>query len=125
MDLLMIMHKNLQVTMMLFMIAIGVWGLGLFFTRRPIGGDFWGALVIGEGLIVIQALTGIALYIMGLRPSRDAFHILYGIVSVISIPGTFAYTRGRDNRYEALIYGLIGFFLMGISLRAKTTGGAG
>jgi hypothetical protein len=122
MDTILIIHKNLQVTMMLFMIAIGVWGCGLFASRKAIGGDFWGALVIGEGLIIIQALLGIALYAGGLRPARDVFHILYGIVAVISIPGAFAFTRGRDNRYEALIYGLIGFFLMGISLRAKTTG---
>ncbi len=121
MNILLIMHDRLQVAFMLFMIAIGIWGCALFFLNRPITGEFWGALVIGEGLVLIEAIIGILLYINGARPTRDIFHILYGIVAVISIPGAFAFTRGRDNRFEALIYGLLGFFLMGIAMRTRTT----
>ena len=123
MDILILVHSRLQIAFMLFMIAIGIWGCTLFFTNRPISGDFWGALAIGQGLVVVEALIGVIMYIDGMRPTRDLFHILYGLVAVIAIPGTFAFTRGRDNRFEALIYGLLGFFLMGIALRAKTTAG--
>ena len=120
----MLLHDRLQVAWMLFMIIIGLWGCGLFLTNRSIGGDFWGALVIAEGLVIVEALIGILMYAGGLRPSRDLFHILYGVVAVISIPGAFAFTRGRDDRFEALIYGLLGFFLMGIAIRAGTTAAA-
>lgn len=123
MDILVLIHARLQIAFMLFMLAIGIWGCVLFFTNRTISGDFWGALVIGEGLVFVQALIGVVMYLGGLRPGRDLFHILYGIVAVVSIPGTFAFTRGRDNRFEALIYGLLGFFLVGIALRARTTAG--
>lgn len=121
MDIALIIHDRLQIAFMIFMVVIGVWGCGLFFTNRPITGDFWGALVIGEGLVIVEAIVGVILYFDGMRPGRDAFHILYGLVAVIAIPGTFAFTRGGDKRFEALIYGLLGFFLMGIALRARTT----
>jgi hypothetical protein len=121
MNTLHIIHDRLQIAFMLFMIVIGIWGCALFFMNRAISGDFWGALAIGEGLVIIEAIVGILLYINGARPARDIFHILYGVVAFISIPGTFAFTRGRDNRFEALIYGLMGFFLMGIALRTRTT----
>ena len=121
MEILTIMHDRLQVAFMVFMIVIGVWGCGLFFLNRSISGDFWGALVIGEVLVILEAVVGVLLYLNGARPVRGAFHILYGIVAFISIPGAFAFTRGRDSRFEALIYGLLGFFLMGIALRTRTT----
>lgn len=123
MNILILIHDRLQIAFMLFMIVIGVWGCGLFFTNRTISGDFWGALAIGEGLVVIEAIVGVVLYVGGLRATGGWFHVLYGIMAFVSIPGTFAFTRGRDNRFEALIYGLLGFFLMGIALRARTTGG--
>lgn len=121
MNILYLLHDRLQIAFMLFMIIIGIWGCFLFFTGRSITGDFWGALVIGEGLVIVEAIVGILLYIGGARPQRDIFHILYAAVAVISIPATFAFTRGRDNRFEALIYGLLGFFLMGIAIRTRTT----
>ncbi len=121
MEVLRIVHDRLEIAFMLFMIVIGVWGCGLFFSNRQIGGDFWGALVIGEGLVLVEAIVGIILYIAGYRPVRGWFHILYGVVALVSIPGAFAFTRGRDQRFEALIYGLLGFFLMGIAMRTRST----
>ena len=85
------------------------------------GGNFWGILGAGELLYVAQGIVGVALYALGDRPARTWVHILYGILLVITLPGAFAYMRGKDTRREALIYGLVGLFLAGVALRAIYT----
>jgi uncharacterized membrane protein len=72
-------------------------------------------------LFLAQGVVGVILFASGLRAARTLVHALYGIVLVISLPGTYAITRGRDSRREALIYALIGLFLAGVTLRAMFT----
>ncbi len=43
------------------------------------------------------------------------------MVAVIALPGYYAFTKGRDDRAAALVYGLICLFLVGIGLRALET----
>lgn len=121
MHILHIIHSRLELAFLIFMVVIGIWGCTLFLRSRSITSDFWGALVIAEGLVLVEALVGIALYIGGARPVRGWFHILYAMVALVGLPGAFAFTRGRDSRFEALIYALLGFFLMGIALRTSDT----
>lgn len=123
MQILTLIHSRLSVTMLLFMIALAVWGFWNYLRGAGVTGSYWGGLAIGEGLIVVEGILGGVLYALGLRPERDVLHILYGIVAVISIPSAFAFTRGRTGRYEVLIYALIALFLAGITSRAQTTGG--
>jgi hypothetical protein len=49
-------------------------------------------------------------------------HILYGIVAVISLPAYYAISKGRDDKYAALAYGLLCLFLAAIGMRASVTG---
>jgi len=113
-------HARLATSMLLFLSVAGVWGLANFFLRRTITGGYWGILAVGEILILAQMVVGIILWIEGARPART-IHVLYGIVAAISIPGYFAYTKGRDDRRASLTYGLICLFLVGISIRAIGT----
>ena len=106
--------------MLLFLSVAGVWGLAIFFLRRSITGSYWGILAVGEILVLAQLIVGIILWIDGARPART-IHVLYGIVAAISIPGYYAYTKGRDDRRASLTYGLIRLFLVGISIRAIGT----
>ncbi len=57
----------------------------------------------------------------GAQPGRS-IHFLYGVVSLLVIPGVYAFTRGRDERRDALIYGAVLLFMVGILLRALQTG---
>jgi hypothetical protein len=116
---LLLVHERLYVTVLLFMIVMGGWGLVDFFRKQPISDHYTGALIIGEVLILIEALLGVILYMKGFRPVRSNIHILYGITAVIALPGAFAYTRGRDSRWEALIYACVCLFLAGLSIRLQ------
>lgn len=123
MDILRIIHTNLSTSVLLFMLALAIWGFWNYLRGAGVTGSYWGTLVIGEILLVAEALFGVILLVMGGVPLRGWLHVLYGIVAVISLPSAFAFTRGRSGRYEVLIYALIGLFLAGIATRAQSTGG--
>ena len=117
-----VLHARLVVTILLFFGALSIWGLFSYLRGRGISGSYKGALAIGELLMLAEFLIGVLLVISGAQPYRFGIHVLYGIVAVITLPGTFAYTRGRDDRWELLIYVTVCLFLCGIALRALTTG---
>ena len=117
-----VLHARLVVTILLFFGALSIWGLFSYLRGRGISGSYKGALAIGELLMLAEFLIGVLLVISGAQPYRFGIHVLYGIVAVITLPGTFAYTRGRDDRWEQLIYVTVCLFLCGIALRALTTG---
>ena len=116
-------HERLAVSMLIFMLALCAWGLWSYFRGEGVGGSYWGALVIGELLVLAQVLFGLILLLSGRTPLRMGVHLLYGVVAIISLPAAFFYTRGRDNRYEMLIYAIVCLFLAGVALRATSTGG--
>lgn len=123
MDVLKVLHTGLANTSLLFMLALGFWGLWNFLRGAGVTGSYWGALAIGEGVVVIEALIGVGVYLLGNASlSRSWLHILYGIVAVICLPAAFSFTRGRSSRYEVLIYAAVAFFLAGIVTRAQGTG---
>ena len=123
MQFLLFLHERLSVTMLLFMLILGGWGIWNFLRGEGVSGSYMGGLVIGQGLILVEAIIGLVLFVGGAAAARDWLHILYAIVAVITLPATFAFTRGRAERQEALMYAVVTFFLAAITLRLQTTGG--
>ena len=117
-----VLHARLVVTILLFFGVLSVWGFFSYLRGHSISGSYKGALAIGELLMVAEFVLGVLLLLSGAQPYRLSIHILYGIVAIIGLPGAFAYTRGRDDRWELLIYVVVCLFLCGIALRALTTG---
>lgn len=117
------LHARLSITVLLFMLALGLWSLWSYLRNEGVSGSLWGALAIGEVLIVVEGLLGAGLFVAGQRPARTAIHILYGVFLAVAMPGAFSFTRGRSARSEALIYGLVALFLAGVAIRARMTGG--
>lgn len=116
-------HDRLSITLVLYVFIMSLWSLWRYYRKQGLDGSFWGALAISEILILVQGVLGIFLWIDALRPERGYMHILYGVVSVITIPAIYAFTRGRDTRREMLIYGLVLIALVGLIGRAIVTGG--
>jgi hypothetical protein len=114
-------HGALANACLIFSLIIAGYGLFLYVSKRGIDANFWGVLAAGELLFLAQGVVGLVALASGLRAVRTLVHVLYGIVLVISLPGTYAITRGRDTRREAAIYAVIGLFLAGITLRAMYT----
>ncbi len=116
------LHAALANTIILFMSVCGIWGVVKAF-RGGLDGSLSGALVIGEGLIVGQALLGVIAFFLGAanRPT-DNLHYLYGISTLMTLPGIYSFTRGRPATVQALWFGAGAFFIVGLALRGITTG---
>ncbi|MGH2521951.1 MAG: hypothetical protein ACRDH2_05550, partial [Anaerolineales bacterium] len=109
----------------IFSLLLAGYAFWRFLRGEGVGGSLWGVIVVGELLYIAQAIVGFSLF--AVAPVRSGgwrwVHVLYGIVMLISLPGAYAYLRGKDTRREALIYGLLGLFLTGVALRAMGTAG--
>lgn len=116
-------HARLANTAFLYILAVGLWGLWRYFRKQGIDSNYWGSLVIGEGLIIVQGLMGAYLWLINLRPERGGIHILYGVAAALVIPGIFGFTRGDSTRRVSLVYGAALLFLAALLVRAIVTGG--
>jgi hypothetical protein len=117
-----IIHGNLANAALIYFAIIALWGLVRFARRQGVGSNYWGALVIAELLILAQGGLGAILWYSGLRPARGV-HILYGLVSALTIPAVYVYTKGREERAEVLIYGVVALVTVALILRATITAG--
>jgi hypothetical protein len=118
-----IVHTGLANACLIFSLIIAGYGFWCFFRNQGLSGAFRGVLLFGELLYLAQMIVGITMAVQGLSPvsGRGWVHYLYGVVIVISIPGVFAITKGRDDRSAALTYAVLGLFLAGVALRAMST----
>ena len=120
--LLIVLHQGLANAALMYTLVVALWGFWFYLRRRYLTSQFWGALVIAALIFVVQALIGLTMVMQGRFPSRDV-HYLYGVLSVITLPAAFAFTRGRGTFREALLYAVILLFLSGVTLRARLTAG--
>ncbi|MFL5733224.1 MAG: hypothetical protein ACJ78Q_08490 [Chloroflexia bacterium] len=113
-------HQTLSNMASIYSLIMAAWGLFNFLRRRPPDGNYNGAVAIAVILYVMEGIVGIILVLMGLSPARG-IHFLYGVTIMITIPGIFAFTRGRNSSRESMLYGLGFLFIWGLIERAATT----
>jgi hypothetical protein len=106
---------------MLFMAALGVWGLAAYLRGQALSGSLAGALVIGETLVAVQVVAGLLLLAAGAR-APGFTHYLYGATAILVLPFAWSYFRARDQRQALLIYSLIALFIFGLAVRGMMTG---
>jgi hypothetical protein len=117
----MVVHDFLSRAFLAFTAIVTLWSLYLFIRGQELSGDFWGTIVVGEGLVAVQAVVGGLLIVRGALPARG-IHFLYGVLCALTWPALFAFTQGRTGRREALAWGLVSAFLFGLAMRAIVTG---
>jgi hypothetical protein len=116
-----LIHAGLANTAAYFIGALGLWALFLRIRTRPLEGAWLGAAIIGEVLIVVEALLGVYLYVQGQDAAlpRPLLHILYGVVAIITLPAAYGYFGNlEEDNVKTVAMGLVCFFLWGILLRA-------
>lgn len=114
------LHAQLASALILYLAALGVWGILL-----GIGGSgptpaYRGSLVIAVIAIVAQGLLGAASWVTT-GPS-DAIHVLYGLALVVTLPLVATVVREGSPRRTSLSLGLASLFAAGLAIRGLTTG---
>jgi hypothetical protein len=120
-ELFSVVHDRLSVTVMLFMAAVGAWGIVAYLRGQSISGSYAGALAIGEALVLVQVAAGATMLVTGAR-APSATHYLYGITAILALPFAWSWLRGRSQRQALLIYSLIALFIFGLAVRGMVTG---
>jgi heme A synthase len=115
-------HARLANTVMLYVLILAIWGFWRFFRKEEVSSNYWGALVIGGILILLQGVVGGYLWITDLRPDRGGVHILYGFVGALGLPAVYVFTKGRQDRSVMVIYAAVALALVGIFIRSLVTG---
>ena len=122
MDTMAFIHGRIAQTTILFAFAMGAWAAWNYFRKEGVNSNYWGALIIGEILVIGQGVIGLAMVLLGKTPA-DLIHFLYGVLVALGWPAVYIYTNARATRNEAAIYALVSFFIFGLGIRAIMTGG--
>jgi nitrate reductase gamma subunit len=118
-----LIHDRLATSVLLFMAAVGCWGILSYLRGQSLSGSIAGALMIGQGLVVLQGAAGLAIYLDGNRPVASV-HLLYGFTAALVLPFVWSYLRDRHPRQGLLLYSLIALFIAGLAIRGMSTGGS-
>jgi hypothetical protein len=117
-------HGRLANTAMIYCVIMAVWGLIQFFRGKGVSGGYFGAIVIAEVLLAIQGLIGLILW-FGVSTVKPGWvHWLYGIVLLMGAPLVYAYTKGKHDRPEMLLYAVAFVIMIALVLRAMVTAAA-
>lgn len=112
-------HSRLATALLLYLAALGLWGVALGLRGSGPSPSYRGAIVVVEIAIAAQGLLGaIAWPARGPAPS---IHVLYGFALLLAIPLAATVVREGSPRRTALTLGLTAFFAAGLVIRGMTT----
>lgn len=114
------LHAQLATALILYLAALGVWGILLGVGGSGPTPSYRGSLVIATVVIVAQGLLG-ALSWVTTGPS-DPIHVLYGLALVVTLPLVATIVREGSPRRTSLTLGLASLFAAGLAIRGLTTG---
>jgi hypothetical protein len=119
-----LLHQRLAVTAILFTLVMALWAFVAAARGRGLDGNYMGAIVIGELVLILQSALGALLLLGGHANGLDRpwLHILYGLLAVLIWPFLFTYTRRQSDRRESILFAAGSLFLWGLAMRAAETG---
>ena len=121
MELIVAAHASFARVVVLYLVLLGGWGIAAGLRGKAPSGSYLGALVIAEGVALLQGLLGIANLLA--RPPQNTIHLLYGVALAFALPLAWSYTRGRPGGRVSLMLGVAALFAAGLGVRGLTTGG--
>lgn len=122
---LLFLHDRLSFSASLFTFAMGIGAVWLAWRGRGIDGGYLGAVLVGEALLVAQAIVGALLWLRADAGPDRGIHILYGTMAVLLWPFALTFTRRGGTRRDSVLMAATSLFLWGIVVRAIDTAGAG
>jgi hypothetical protein len=112
------LHARLATAVVLYLAALGLWGVLLGVRGYGPSPSYRGALIIVEVAIAAQGLLGILTW---MRTPPPWIHVLYGLALISAIPLAATVVRQGSPRRTSLTLGLASLFAMGLAIRGITT----
>ncbi|MFN2503783.1 MAG: hypothetical protein ABR540_06045 [Acidimicrobiales bacterium] len=100
----------------------GLWALGALRWPGLRSRALWWFTAFAELAVFVQVALGVGL-VAGQGYSVPQFHMFYGFVAIIAVGIIYSYRQQLQHRLY-LLYGLGGFFVMGLGIRAMLVGKA-
>jgi heme A synthase len=128
-DFILTLHYYNVFLVLIAATVVGVWGLVLYFTKRPMIRLWRYLLWLTAILGAIQGLLGLTLVTMGQKPGTGTglyyLHYVYGGIVALAIPIALTYTtNGKNLRRDLLIFSIAALVLAAAGVRAWMTGPA-
>ncbi len=124
MEVVLTLHRVLTNMVTLYFLFMGVWGLFRAIRGQEVAGNYFGSLVLGQVLLVVQIILGGILYFDGRSATmtRPDVHFLYGAFVLIFLPFIYvAVLRGDDTNRGMWVWGFVCLFLFFMSYRFFVT----
>ncbi len=114
------LHGAFARALVLYLAAVGLWGLVAWRHGEGVSSSYRGALAIAWVTGLADGALG-ALLGLGAAAPRDPLHILYGIAIAVALPAGVLYARERAPAQQSLVLGLTALFTSGLAIRGITT----
>ncbi|CAN5214740.1 hypothetical protein BH18CHL2_BH18CHL2_02620 [soil metagenome] len=108
----------LATTIVLYLVAVGIWGLVLGVRATSPTSSYRGALVIAEVATIAQGLLGAVL--LATAPFKG-IHALYGLALIAALPLAATMVRDRQPHGQSIALGIAALFAAGLALRGIAT----
>jgi len=117
---LVLIHSVGARALIIFAVALGVWGTYGYFRHAQVSGGFRSSYLIMAGLTAVQGLVGLGAFAFGGHPKL--LHIVYGVFAVIFLPGAYLWAHGGSRRREAVILAAAAWIVSIAYFRGIATG---
>ncbi len=119
------LHQGFTNMAAFYFLALGLWGMFRAIRGQAVDGNYLGALVIAQILLVVQIVVGGILWLNGRADSMQRFdvHVLYGAFVLIFLPFVYGVLlRGDDSNRGQWVWGFVSLFMFFLMLRFFVTG---
>lgn len=109
-------HTALGWTVVVANGLVGLWALAAHWTPAARSRALWPATVAAQMLLGIQVVLGVV-YLRTSGIEVSGIHQFYGFIALMSVALIYSY-RQQVQRWQYLLDGFGGLFIMGLALRA-------
>lgn len=98
----------------------GLWALAALRWPALRNRSLWWFTAVVELSVFVQVALGVGL-VAGQGIEAPQFHMFYGFIAIIAVGIIYSYRQQMRHRL-LMLYGLGGFFIMGLGIRAMLVG---
>jgi len=114
------LHGRIAWALVLYYVAVGLWGFFLGLRNSGPSPGFRGAIAIAVIASVAQGALGVLTFLFVRQPA-ESLHVLYGAALALAMPLAASLVRDRAPRGQSVALGFAALFTAGLAIRGIMT----